>query len=35
VLDGGGHVPGFREIQRFCVAFITGYAASAAPMSRH
>jgi acetylornithine deacetylase/succinyl-diaminopimelate desuccinylase-like protein len=29
VLDGGGVVPGFREIQRFCVDFITDYAASA------
>ena len=30
VLDGGGHVPGYREMQRFCVDFITDYAASAA-----
>jgi len=30
VLDGGGQVPGFREIQRFCVDFITDYAAAAA-----
>jgi hypothetical protein len=30
VLDGGGGVPGFREIQRFCVDLITDYATSAA-----
>jgi acetylornithine deacetylase/succinyl-diaminopimelate desuccinylase-like protein len=29
VLDGGGVVPGYREIQRFCVDFLTSYAASA------
>jgi acetylornithine deacetylase/succinyl-diaminopimelate desuccinylase-like protein len=33
VLDGGGQVPGFREIQRFCVDFLTDYASSGAKSS--
>ncbi len=31
VIDGGGRVPGFREMARFCVDFMADYAATAKP----